>query len=102
MRKFNTGGLDNFEVDLDDESIYSHLSDNPEVLRNLMFQEIGYVYCYMDFWYSDVFDKRDGGQRERVIKLIKNFTDNEKNYRGDRFWLKEQIFIFRCEIENMC
>lgn len=102
MRKFNTGGLDNLEVDLDDESLYSHLPDNLEVLRSLMFQEIGYVYCYMDFWHNDIFGKNDGGQRERVIKIIKNFTDNENNHRGDRQWLKEKIFIFQCEIENMC
>ena len=104
MRHYNTGGIENMDVDLDDASLYLHLPNKYSELRDMMFSKIGYVYCYMNYWHNDIFgqDDRDGGQKKRVEKLIKNFTDNEdKNY-NNPLWLKEQIFIFDCETENMC
>ena len=43
-------------------------------------------------------------QRLRVIELIKKFAENEREHLGDDnlMWLKEQIFIFEDETENMC
>jgi hypothetical protein len=104
MRKFNIRGLENIEVDLDDDSTYSHLPKKAEPLRNLMFQEIGCAHCYMDYFHPDVFgnDNLDGGQKKRVELLIKDFCDNESQHRGDTKWLREKVFIFQCEIENMC
>jgi hypothetical protein len=102
MRKFTV--FENFEVDLDDEKTYDFLPKTKKELRDLMFKEIGYAHCYMNFWYKDIFDEHDGCQKKRVENLIKNFTENEKeNYHNDNLmWYKEQIFLFQCEIENMC
>jgi hypothetical protein len=102
MRKFKCRPFRDFEVDLDDPKTYEYLPKNVIDLRQKMFAEIGYAYCYMDFWYEDIFGKRDGGQRERVMELIKNFTDNEKDNRYNVIWYQEQIFLFQNEIENMC
>lgn len=43
-------------------------------------------------------------QRLRVYALIKNFAENEREHIQDDnlMWLKEQIFLFEDETENMC
>ena len=41
-------------------------------------------------------------QRQRVNKLIKDFTDERKNHSTDVLWYQEQLFLFQDEIENMC
>ena len=43
-------------------------------------------------------------QRLRVYALIKNFAENEDKHTQDEnlMWLKEQVFLFEDEIENMC
>jgi hypothetical protein len=56
----------------------------------------------MNFWYKDIFGKRDGGQKKRVELLIKNFTENERENYENILWYQEQIFLFQDEIENMC
>ena len=102
MRKFTpTFGL---PVDLDDPKTYDHLPNNAKKLRELMFQEIGYVYCYMYYWHKDWFDneKFSHGQKQRVELLIFNFTENEAHHRNDVLWFQEQVYIFQDEIENMC
>jgi hypothetical protein len=101
MRIFKTGGVDNETVNLDDVQIYSHLPSHYETLRNLMFQEIGYSYCYMNYWNNDIYSVYDS-QKEKINELIRYFTDNEKDNRGNILWFREQVFIFQCEIENMC
>ena len=90
------------EVDLDDSNTYNHLPQNIQELRKLMFSEIGYSYLYMNFWHSDVFSKNDGGQKDRILKLIENFIKNECTNRRNITWTQEQIYIFQDEIENMC
>ena len=89
------------EVDLDNPDTYINLPDNTKELRSLMFQEIGYYYCYVNFWHKDVY-KVHKDQKKRVEKLIKNFTENERSNRNNVIWYKEQVFIFQDEIENMC
>ena len=89
-------------VDLDDINTYSHLPNTIDELRKLMFQEIGYAYCYMNYWYSDVFNRKDIKQKKHVKKLIKTFTENSDDNRDNIMWYKEQVFLFQDEIENMC
>jgi hypothetical protein len=55
----------------------------------------------MNYWNNDIYSVYDS-QKERINELIQYFTDNEKDNRGDVLWFKEQVFIFQCEIENMC
>ena len=102
MRKFIWRSFGSVEVDLDDPKTYEHLPQTIKELRTLMLSEIGYSYCYMNHWHKDVFGAKDDGQKERVEKLVKNFTDNERENRGNVLWYQEQIFIFQDEIENMC
>lgn len=107
MRKFTLSPFGP-EVDLDDPQTYKYLPSTANELRNIMLQEIGYAYCYMNLWHKDVFGKKrngqfsDGGQKRRVNKMIKNFTDNYLNHSSDIIWLREQVLLFQNEIENMC
>ena len=100
MRKFkcSTFGVFGLEVDLDDTKLYDYLPQNTKELRTLMFSEIGYAYCYMNFWYKDHFKD----QKEKVELLVKNFTENEEQNYDNVLWYQEQIFIFQDETENMC
>jgi len=101
MRKF-TCTFGDVDVDLDDPKTYEHLPQNTKELRQKMFAEIGYAFCYMNFWHKDSFEAHDGGQKERVEKLVKNFTDIERQNYDNILWYQEQIFLFQDEIENMC
>jgi hypothetical protein len=93
------------EVDLDNPKTYLHLPKTIDELSDLMFKEIGYALCYMNYnpdrkmFFTP---KRDGGQRKRVEKLIKYFAENRKNNYQNLMWYKEQVFLFKDEIENMC
>jgi hypothetical protein len=91
-------------VDLDNPNTYEYLPNTTKKLREIMFSEIGYVYCYLNYWHKDSIGnkKTNGKQIKRVEALIKNFTDNERENRTNVMWYKEQIFIFQNEIENMC
>jgi len=101
MRKY-TGSLGE-EVDLDSPKTYKHLPKTTKELDALMFKEIGYALCYMDYFHKDWYSgKRGDGQRKRVYKLIKAFTKDRKNNYTNKIWYKEQIFLFQDEIENMC
>lgn len=102
MRKFKCS-FDRLEVDLDDPKTYDGLPQNVDDLRNLMFREIGYSYCYMKYFRKGCFGEgKDGGQTERVELLIKNFSENEKKNRNNVLWYQEQVYLFQDEIENMC
>jgi hypothetical protein len=101
MRKFICRPFGD-EVDLDDPKTYDYLPQNTKELRQKMFSEIGYSFCYMNFWHKDIFGKQDAGQKKRVQLLIKNFTENERQNYNNILWYQEQIFLFQDEIENMC
>lgn len=91
------------EVDLDDENTYSHLPNTVKELDDLMFKEIGFALCYMDYYHPDWFNgKRDNGQKEKVKNLIKEFLNNRIDNYYNVKWFREQIFIFQDQIENMC
>lgn len=49
-------------------------------------------------------DINNGGydQRQRVYKLIQHFADNRRHNYDNIMWLKEQVFLFQDETENMC
>lgn len=95
------------EVDLDNPETYEGLPKTVKELREMMLAKIGFAYCYTEFWHKDLFDKMDKVQRNRIKLLVKNFTENEKQYWGKNgedavLWYQEQIFLFEDEIENMC
>ena len=113
------------EVDLDSAKTYKYLPNDLKELDNLMFLEIGYALVYMDYfpdtkkmfpskkqtikmithpYNNKKVDKNNCGwqQRQRVLKLIKNFAKNRQNNYENKMWLKEQIFLFQDETENMC
>lgn len=111
------------KVDLDDPKTYEYLPDTEKELDTLMFREIGYAICYMDYFPSrkGLFPKRKRkvkmvefpngkevdvnnasyGQRKRVEVLIQNFANERRNNYGNLMWYKEQIFLFQDETENM-
>lgn len=104
MRPFNCS-FDNIEVDLDDPETYKHLPNNIVELEDRMFKNIGYYYCYVNYFHKDI--KVLGwfvNQEERIDKLIFNFTENRRNHNYDDnlLWYQEQLFRFEDEIENMC
>jgi len=111
MREFKCSPFADDIVDLDDPETYKYLPNSIDELNNKMLQEIGYSLCYMDFWHPDVFFKERGDkekpnwgyeQRQRVYKLIENFTKNRNDNWKNIMWFKEQVFLFQDEIENMC
>ena len=88
--------------DLDNPKTFEYLPNVIKELRDLMFREVGYFYCYFNFWHKDFKRLQECGQRERVENLIKDFTENEKQHYEDIVWYKEQVFIFQDAIENLC
>ena len=102
MRKYKCTDLFGDIVDLDDQKTYKHLPTDLKELRNMMFKEIGYYYCYTHFWHRNVFLDVDSDQMKRADKIIKNFTDNEKQNYENVMWYQEHIFLFQDEVENMC
>lgn len=99
MREFKTSPF-GYIVDLDDPETYNYLPNTIKELRQIMFAEIGYAYCYMNFWHADVFEKHS--QKQKVEESVKNFTENYKTNYENIQWYKEQIFLFQDLIENMC
>jgi len=89
-------------VDLDNPETYNYLPNDGKQLDEKMFSEIGMALCYMNIWHPDIWGKKDGGQKKRVMKMIRNFCNERKNHYNDIMWLKEQIFLFQEETENMC
>ena len=96
MRIFKTEFGD--VVDLDDPNTYSHLPQTTRECDDLMFREIGYYYCYVNFFHKDW----DGDQIFRCLTLIQKFTTERKDNYNNLMWYQEQIFLFQDETENMC
>lgn len=91
-------------VDLDDQTIYDYLPNTTKELRQLLLSEIGYYYCYVNFWHKETYDQWDSclSQKARVEEFINDFTKTEKENYDNIMWYKEKIFLFQEEIENMC
>lgn len=125
--RLHTESFSREKVDLDNPETYKHLPNTIKELDKMMFREIGYSICYMDYWHKDVFklERREPvlddwtdeeisqgypegmansgfNQRQRVYKLIENFTKNRKEKWDDIMWFKEQVFLLDDETENMC
>ena len=66
-----------------------------------MFENIGYVYCYMNHYHKDSYIKYPD-QKNKVAQMIEYFTSHEKQNRDNVLWYQEQVFLFEDEIENMC
>ena len=106
------------EVDLDNPETYSHLPNDTKLLDKRMFSEIGMALVYMDYFHPEFFpakrkyvvnpytNKKQVDcsylQRQRVYKLIEEFSKNRKDHYDDVLWYQEQIFLFIEETENMC
>lgn len=89
-------------VDLDNSDTYKLLPNDLKELRNLMFKEIGFYICYVEYWYKEDFEGDFCGQKKRVDKLIQRFTDDEKENSNNIAWYQEMIFLFQDDTENMC
>jgi len=100
MRKFICSPYGE-EVDLDDQMTYSHLPDEANQLRDILFKDFGWAKLYMDYLHSDVFKKNDK-QRARIDQFMKNYSESHLENYDNILWLKEQVFLFQDEIENMC
>lgn len=85
-------------VDLEDISLYDYLPKNVKSIRDMIHQEIGYYYCYVNYWHP----RWDKKQEERVKLLIEKYTEEWRNNITDLQWYRETLFIFQDEIENMC
>ena len=108
MRPYKLTDMSHETVDLDDPSIYEYLPNTIDELFDRMCKNIGYVLSYMDFIHRDIYPM-DARQRVRVNELVAKFWREEKEYdakdqrkRMDLLWMKEQVFIFEDETENMC
>ena len=101
MRKYKLQPFGNIEVDLDDPKTYDLLPKTTEELRSLMFENIGYAYCYMNYYHKDSYIKYPD-QKNTIEQMIEYFTNNEKQNRDNVLWYQEQVFLFEDEIENMC
>ena len=56
----------------------------------------------MEYLYKDAWKKGGIKQKNKINKMIQYYTDNYREHFNDILWLKEQIFLFQDEIENMC
>lgn len=101
MRIFKTSPFGD-ECDLDDPKLYSYLPDDFYELRNILFKEIGYSYWYMNYLHNYSGYLGFESQKERIHIMIKDFTDNYNENINNIMWIKEKIFLFQNEIENMC
>lgn len=100
MRQFTCSPFGD-EVDLDNPETFSHLPDSAEELRTILFKEFGFANLYMNYFYPEVFDVNNS-QRIRISDFMKNYSQNHVLRYDDVLWLKEQVFLFQDEIENMC
>ena len=100
MRKFICSPFGD-EVDLDNPETYDYLPHDANQLRDILLKDFGWSQIYMNYFHKEVFDKNDI-QRKRIDDFMKNYSENHiKNY-DNILWLKEQVFLFKDEIENMC
>lgn len=116
MRIFKTRPF-GYEVDLDDPKTYEHLPQTKDELRDKIFSIIGYALCYMDRFHPDNYPKEKlffgespsllGAyyeQRMRINIMIDDFCSKPKyyDYINNIEMMKECIFMFEDETENMC
>ena len=99
MRKWYDGmGM---EVDLDDESIYSYLPTTYKGCYDEFMKQVGEAYWYITFIHKDW----DPKQVKRIYDLVQKFTDERYIDRtiGEKYkWMRETLWIFIEETENMC
>ena len=85
-------------VDLDDDKTYDYLPKTDKELDKLMFSEIGMALVYIKHFHPDWGES----QSNRIDKLVESFAEERSNNYGNVIWLREQVFIFQDETENMC
>ena len=112
MRLYKLTDTSGKTADLDDDAVYRHLPAAADELRDRMLRQVGFALSYMDFIHRDAFPL-DNPQRVRVTKLVAKFwregyKDRDRDLVDaalkvtDPKWLREQVFVFEDEIENMC
>jgi len=84
--------------DLDADETYKHLPKTARELRHAIWKEVGYCHLYFTYWHPD-WCKR---QIDRVEKMIYHYAQEDKKHVDDVIWLREFLFKFLDEIENMC
>jgi ABC-type phosphate/phosphonate transport system substrate-binding protein len=85
-------------VDLNDDQTYDHLPQTASELRRKIWEEIGYCHLYFTYWHPDWPEN----QVDRVEKMIYHYAQEDKNHLNDVKWLREWLYKFEDEIENMC
>lgn len=102
MRKYTLCGGP--EVDLDDPKTYMDMPKSIKECNNRLFQEIGYMYLYTNYWNKDIFfsgREYTENQMKRIDEFIINFNKNSMKNTNNLLWWQEQLFLFLDEIENM-
>lgn len=97
MREFKTEPFGDI-VDLDDDATYDYLPKTASDLDDLMFKEIGQALVYIKHFHPD----HSIYQCNRIHALVTKFANNRSDHYDDIKWLREQVFIFQDETENMC
>lgn len=101
MRKY----IDSFgkEHDLDNQDTFNNYPDEHNILIKTMYEKIGYSIIYTTYFYPEFGKEKYGKlQINRINKLIKYFSENLMNNYTNTIWLKEQLFLFEDETENLC
>ena len=101
MRIFKTSPF-GIEADLDNPELYKYLPNDFYELRDIFFKEVGYSYWYMNYRHNYSGSLGFESQKKRIDIMIKDFTENYDKNINNIMWLKEKIFLFQDEIENMC
>jgi len=99
MRKWYTGMGE--LVDLDDESIYQGMPTTERECYNEFMKQVGEAYWYVTF----VYPNHDPKQVKRINDLIQKYTDErhlERTKEEQYKWIRETLWIFIEETENMC
>lgn len=85
-----------WEEDLDDDETYKHLPKTAKELHECMLKKIGYAFCYFNYLNKGW----DEVQQNRVMKLIEEHCNDW--YQDDVKVMRERVYMFDDEIENMC
>lgn len=96
MREFKTAHGE--IVDLTNPDTYSYMSKDIDVLCNKIHQEIGYCYCYFNYWHKPWDEK----QEARVEVLIQVYSHERRDNITNLLWHQEMLYLIEDEIENMC
>lgn len=96
MREFGTAYGE--MVDLDDPKTYCYMHQDIEKVRFQIHQEIGFCYCYVNYWHKP-WNKE---QEMRLERLFKKYANEWRNNINNLQWHQEMLYLIQDENENMC